>query len=61
MSKIFRFDDVCINADMQLINEMTDFLFEIFPDCKVLWGVSPFVNDMSNEKMKYQNKEYFQK
>ena len=50
MSKTFRFDDVCINTDMQLINEMTDFLFETFPDCKVLWGVSPFVNDMSNEK-----------
>jgi hypothetical protein len=61
MSKIFRFDDVCINADMQLINEMTDFLFEIFPDCKVLWGVSPFVNDMSNEKNEISKQRIFPK
>ena len=61
MSKIFRFDDVCINADMKLINEMTDFLFEIFPDCKVLWGVSPFVNDMSNEKNEISKQRIFPK
>lgn len=49
MNKIFRFDDVCVNADMKLINNMTDFLFERFPDCKILWGISPLVNDMSEE------------
>jgi hypothetical protein len=49
IKKIFRFDDVCINADMELINEMTDFLFKKFPNCVVLWGVSPLVHDMSQE------------
>ena len=49
IKKIFRFDDVCINADMELINEMTDFLFKKFPKCVVLWGVSPLVHDMSQE------------
>lgn len=42
----FRFDDVCINADMGLINSMTDFLFEKFPGCGVIYGVSPLVFDM---------------
>jgi hypothetical protein len=49
IKKTFRFDDVCINADMELINEMTDFLFNKFPNCVVLWGVSPLVHDMSQE------------
>jgi hypothetical protein len=61
MIKIFRFDDVCINADMELINKMTDFLFERFPDCKVLWGISPFVNDMSNEKSEISKQRIFPK
>lgn len=50
MSKIFRFDDVSINTDMILLNDMTNFLFDKFNDCKVIWGISPFVNDMSNQK-----------
>ncbi len=45
---IFRFDDVCINANMELINDMTNFLFDRFPNCTVLWGVSPLVHDMSD-------------
>lgn len=61
MSKIFRFDDVCINADMQLVNDMTDFLFDRFPDCKVLWGVSPLVNDMSYEKSYISKQRIFPK
>ena len=61
MSKIFRFDDVCINADMKLVNDMTDFLFDRFPDCKVLWGVSPLVNDMSNEKSDISKQRIFPK
>jgi hypothetical protein len=43
---IFRFDDICINADMDLVQRMTDFLFERFPDCKVMWGISPLVHRM---------------
>lgn len=44
--KTFRFDDVCINADMGLINIMTNYLFAKFPDCEVMYGVSPLVFDM---------------
>lgn len=61
MSKIFRFDDVCINADMTLINDMTDFLFDRFPDCTVLWGVSPLVHDMSKEKSDVEKQRIFPK
>lgn len=42
----FRFDDVCVNADMELIQKMTDWLFEKFPDCRVIYGVSPLVHRM---------------
>jgi hypothetical protein len=42
--KVFRFDDVCINADMTVIQEVTDLLFERFPYCKVIYGVSPLVH-----------------
>jgi len=45
--KIFRFDDICINADMNVVNQMTNYLFETFPNCDVMWGVSPLVHDMS--------------
>ena len=47
---IFRFDDVCINSDMDRTNKQTDFLFEKFPDCQVMWGISPLVCDMSKEE-----------
>lgn len=42
----FRFDDVCINADMELIQKMTDWLFEKFPKCEIMYGISPLVHRM---------------
>ena len=48
---IFRFDDVCINSDMELHNQMTDFLFEKFPDCEVMWGVSPIVHNDCGQRV----------
>jgi hypothetical protein len=61
IKKIFRFDDVCINADMVLINDMTNFLFDRFPTCVVLWGVSPLVHDMSEEKNEITRQRIFPK
>ncbi len=46
---------------MELINNMTDFLFEKFPDCKILWGISPLVNDMSKEKNEIAKQRIFPK
>lgn len=48
----FRFDDVCINADMDNINKMSNFLIDKFPNCDVIWGVSPLVHNMDNYKGK---------
>ena len=48
---IFRFDDVCINSDMELHNKMTDYLFEKFPDCKVMWAISPLVHDECGQRV----------
>jgi hypothetical protein len=61
IKKIFRFDDVCINADMDLINDMTNFLVDRFPNCVVLWGVSPLVHDMSEEKNEVTKQRIFPK
>ena len=57
----FRFDDVCINADMGLINKMTDFIFNKFQDCDILWGISPLVHDMSFENDSKQSQRIFPK
>jgi hypothetical protein len=40
---------------------MTDFLFEKFPDCKVLWGISPLVHDMSKNESKVTKQRVFPK
>jgi len=50
-AKTFRFDDVCINANMELVNEITDYLFQRFYDCEVIWAVSPLVHDLQNERV----------
>jgi hypothetical protein len=56
----FRFDDVCINADMTLIQKMTDFLFDKFGDRTiVVWGLSPLVNDMSDESCHISRQRIF--
>tara|TARA_A100001515_G_scaffold74020_1_gene58854 strand:- start:5796 stop:6371 length:576 start_codon:yes stop_codon:yes gene_type:complete len=54
--KFFRFDDICINADMNLANEMVDFLHETFNGCRVIFCVSPLVHDMSHEKGKHKQR-----
>ena len=43
----FRFDDVCINADLALIEQMSEYLLEKF-DCQVIHAISPLVH--SDEK-----------
>lgn len=42
----FRFDDVCANSDMELHNQLTDFILERFHrQVDVIWAVSPLVFD----------------
>lgn len=61
MKYTFRFDDVCLNADMELINSMTDILFDKFSDCKIVWGISPIVHDMSSEECEIARQRIFPK
>ena len=46
--KRFRFDDICINADMSKANYMAKLLREKFPTCEILFCISPLVHDMSD-------------
>lgn len=43
----FRFDDVCMNADMGLIRSITAYMKELYPTCRIIWAVSPMVHVMS--------------
>lgn len=46
----FRFDDVCINANLCLIQSITSLMRVKFPDCRIIYGVSPLVHDMTSHK-----------
>ena len=48
--KTFRFDDICINADMKEVNRITDYLLTTF-DCEVIWAISPLVSDNVGERV----------
>lgn len=53
--KTFRFDDICINTDMDMVQRMTDYLFDAFRGCRVIYGVSPLVHEMdTGDKVKDQ-------
>lgn len=58
---IFRFDDVCINADLELIRWMTQTMVERFPDCRIIYGVSPLVHDMSGANSEVEKQRVFPK
>ena len=46
--KTFRVDDVSLNTDSKKLLSISDKIFKRFPDSKLLLGVSPLVNDMTN-------------
>lgn len=39
--KIFRFDDVSINTDLDLLFEITQYITSKFPNCKFIYCISP--------------------
>jgi hypothetical protein len=43
---IFRFDDICINADMNNANALVDIIRSFYPKCDILYCMSPLVCDM---------------
>jgi len=49
--------NLCINADMELINDITSHIINIFDGrVEIIWGVSPFVHDMSEFKGKHKER-----
>jgi hypothetical protein len=52
---VFRFDDICVNADMDTVHDMAQFLTNRFENCRIIFCVSPLVHNMGNETGK--NKE----
>ena len=50
--KIFRFDDICLNADMNLHIGIAEHIKKEIPSADVIFCVSPLVHNMSDEKGK---------
>ena len=50
--KIFRFDDICLNADMDLHIDIAEHIINKIPSAEVIFCVSPLVHDMTAEKGK---------
>tara|TARA_B110000858_G_scaffold188891_1_gene234984 strand:+ start:275 stop:832 length:558 start_codon:yes stop_codon:yes gene_type:complete len=46
---IFRFDDICVNADMELHINIANQIKKVMPSAEVIFCVSPLVHDMSAE------------
>ena len=49
--RTFRFDDVCINADMELLHQMAEYLYNRFTGCEVIWAISPIVEDDCGQRV----------
>ena len=47
--KIFRFDDICLNADMDLHIGIAEHIIKKIPSAEVIFCVSPLVHDMEAE------------
>ena len=53
MSKrIFRFDDICANADMKKTIKIAEYIKSKIPSAEIIFCVSPLVHDMSSESGK---------
>jgi hypothetical protein len=56
--KIFRFDDICCNADINLANSMVDEILKRIPDSTILYAVSPLVHNMEGAEGKSKQRVY---
>ena len=50
-TKIFRFDDICLNSDMEQARSMTITLRNYFANCVVIWVVSLLSTEESNQRV----------
>tara|TARA_A100001201_G_scaffold142741_1_gene141819 strand:+ start:103 stop:654 length:552 start_codon:yes stop_codon:yes gene_type:complete len=58
MKRVFRFDDICINTDMEKANKMARILLQRFENCEVLFCISPLVHDMGKSSCKTSERIY---
>jgi len=49
--KTFRFDDISLNSDINLVNSITDFILQRAPDAQILFCISPMVNNECGERV----------
>ena len=49
MKKIFRFDDICVNANMDVVYKMVEFIQKKIQGCEIILCVSPLVHNMTSE------------
>lgn len=49
MKRIFRFDDICVNTNMDNANSIADFIRKTFKNCELIFCISPLVHDLSME------------
>jgi hypothetical protein len=59
--RIFRFDDICINSDLQHANNIAFQILEKHPGAEVLYCISPCVSDMSNSEDAITSQRIFPK
>ncbi len=56
MRKKFRFDDICINTDMELVENMCSFIFNNVENSEVILCISPLVHDMTHANGKHKQR-----
>lgn len=49
--RIFRFDDVCGNSDLLKQSSISNYLENTFPDCIIIWGISPLTHRDCGERV----------
>ena len=47
--KYFRFDDICLNTNMPDCNEIAAAIHKHYPECTILYCISPIVNQMPED------------
>ena len=57
--KLFRFDDISTNTDLEECNAIARFLKEKYPSCRVLYAVSPLVFHLDHEPTKEAKERVF--
>lgn len=50
-NKVFRFDDVCINSDIEHINSIVSFMIDRVHGCEIMFGISPLVHEHCGQRV----------